>query len=70
MKFEKSDLPDRMSCCGQMLQPENKIVKSWMFDKSPYQETANKVVITHTPCDFLCFPYIRTSRKIWLMVNL
>jgi hypothetical protein len=42
-----------MSCCGQMLQPENKIVRYWKFDKSPHQETTNKVVTTHTPCDFV-----------------
>jgi hypothetical protein len=30
--LKKSVLPDRMSCCGQMLQPENKIVRYWMSD--------------------------------------
>jgi hypothetical protein len=33
-----------------------KSVRYWMSDKSPYQITTNKVVTTHTPSDFICFP--------------
>jgi len=46
-----------MSCCGQMLQQEFKTVRYRMFDKSPYQETTNKVVTSHTPCDFVFLTY-------------
>jgi hypothetical protein len=28
-----------------------------MSNKSPYQETTNKVVTTHTPCDFVFLTY-------------
>jgi len=51
-----------MSSCGHMLQPENKTVRYWMFDKSPYQETSNKSSNQPHSLRF-CFPYIRTPRK-------
>jgi hypothetical protein len=40
-----------------MLQQEFKTVRYRMFDKSPYQETTNKVVTSHTPCDFVFLTY-------------
>jgi len=56
--FYQTECQFVVKCYGQKIK-----CKVLDVDKSPYQETTNKVMTTHTPCDFVCFPYIRASRK-------